>query len=511
MTATGEQVGVDKSADATGERACATARVSWWAYAGASLAALAPCFWQPRIQAGDLSSHLYNAWLAQLIERGQAPGLTLARQSNNILFDWMLSGLLRAFGPGAAERVAVSAAVLVFFWGAFAFVWSCARPAPARAPWHVAPCLAMLAYGWVFHMGLFNFYLSLGLCFAALAVVRRGKRGAVLVFPLLGIAYVAHALPVGWAAGVLLYDGAARALAPRYRIPLLAGALTGLAGLAALLCARFGGRWVPSQLMAISGAEQTWVYAMHYAPIAAAVLAIWVLWFQRMLETRGAERTILDVRFQLWLLCAAGVVVIPGEILLPGMRHTLNVMAERMSLATAVMFCGLAASVRPRRGEIVALGAIAAIFFGCIYADERALNRLETRMAAAVAGLAPGQRVVSALEEPNSRVNCLAHLIDRVCLGRCFSYANYEPSTAQFRVRANGENGIVVWQYGQSWGMQAGGYLVEARDLPLYQLDVCGPGGSGLCATPVKAGAVLQPTWLHVLPLFWNEKGRTGS
>jgi hypothetical protein len=59
---------------------------------GPSLLLLVPCFWQPRIQAGDLSSHLYNAWLAQLIERGQAPGLTLARQSNNVLFDLMLGG-----------------------------------------------------------------------------------------------------------------------------------------------------------------------------------------------------------------------------------------------------------------------------------------------------------------------------------------------------------------------------------------------------------------------------------
>ena len=75
---------------------------------------LTPCFWQPRIQAGDLSSHVYNAWLAQLIERGQAPGLTLARQSNNVLFDLMLSGLMRAFGAAAAQRVAVSVAVLVF-------------------------------------------------------------------------------------------------------------------------------------------------------------------------------------------------------------------------------------------------------------------------------------------------------------------------------------------------------------------------------------------------------------
>ena len=34
---------------------------------------LVPCFWQPRIQSVDLSSHIYNAWLASLIARNQAP------------------------------------------------------------------------------------------------------------------------------------------------------------------------------------------------------------------------------------------------------------------------------------------------------------------------------------------------------------------------------------------------------------------------------------------------------
>ena len=46
-----------------------------------------PCFWHRRIEAGDLASHVYNAWLAQLIEKGQAPGLYIVHQWNNVLFD----------------------------------------------------------------------------------------------------------------------------------------------------------------------------------------------------------------------------------------------------------------------------------------------------------------------------------------------------------------------------------------------------------------------------------------
>lgn len=87
-----------------------------------SVLLLIPCFWQRRIQAGDLSSHIYNAWLAQLIESGKTTGLAVVHQTTNVLFDILLAVLLRAFGASAAQRIAVALCVLVFAWGAFAFI-----------------------------------------------------------------------------------------------------------------------------------------------------------------------------------------------------------------------------------------------------------------------------------------------------------------------------------------------------------------------------------------------------
>jgi len=460
---------------------------------------LVPCFWQPRIQAGDLSSHVYNAWLALLIERGQAPGLTLARQSNNVLFDLLLSGLLRAFGAAAAQRIAVSMAVLVFFWGAFAFVWSSSRQQPRRAPWQLAPCLAMLAYGWVFHQGLFNFYIALGLCLGALALVRQRSRwtmaGAILLF---GIAWVAHPLPVVWGAGVLVYGRVAQALAPRRRIPLMIGALAALALAGVLLGTLFPTRRNADQFVAMTGADQVWIYGRYYIGVTVAVLSVWALCFQRVLNTRGAERTALDVRFQLCALSAAAVVLLPDGVLLPGFRQGFEFIAERMSLASAVLFCGLVSSVRLPKLLVGALAAVALVFFGLSYADERALNRVETEMERAVAQLPHGQRVVSALAEPESRIQSLAHLVDRICVGRCFSYANYEPSTAQFRVRAYRENPFVVSDYSESYHLQTGGYVVKPRDLPMYSIDRCEPASSRMCVTPLHAGAALHTTKLRL-------------
>ena len=121
---------------------------------------------------GDLGSHLYNAWLAQLVERGQAPGFWLAWRWNNVLFDYWLDGLGRILSLQVAVKIAVSFAVLIFFWGMFALACAATR----RAPWYLCPCIAMFTYGYTFHMGFMNFYISLGLAFFGMAILWRGKR-----------------------------------------------------------------------------------------------------------------------------------------------------------------------------------------------------------------------------------------------------------------------------------------------------------------------------------------------
>jgi hypothetical protein len=46
----------------------------------------------PDIEASDLASHTYNAWLAQLIVRGQAPGLYVVSQATNVLSELLWRG-----------------------------------------------------------------------------------------------------------------------------------------------------------------------------------------------------------------------------------------------------------------------------------------------------------------------------------------------------------------------------------------------------------------------------------
>ena len=137
-----------------------------------SVAILIPCFWLPKIEAGDLPSHTYNAWLASLVQKGQAPGLWIAPQHNNVLADILLLKTGTVLGFAATEKIVAALAVLLFFWGAFAL----ATISSGKLPGFLAPLIAMLAYGWTFHMGFLNFYFSLGISFVGLAILGQPNR-----------------------------------------------------------------------------------------------------------------------------------------------------------------------------------------------------------------------------------------------------------------------------------------------------------------------------------------------
>src|ERR1035437_2665242 len=242
-------------------------RKSW--YIALSIFLLAPVYWQSRVQAGDLSSHIYNAWLTQLIESGRSQGLVIVSQTTNILFDLMLGGLFRLFGAEAAQRISVSIAVLVFVWGAFRFI----SVVGGRPAWHLLPCVAMLAYGWVFHMGFFNFYLSMGLCFWALAVTWEWHpRSVAIAVPLLVLAYLAHALPVVWTVGLLMYQWVARRMSPRSRVFATAGWLLGIVLLQIVAGDKMSGEWSPQQIQTGTGADQVWGFDSKYYVVLVGLL-----------------------------------------------------------------------------------------------------------------------------------------------------------------------------------------------------------------------------------------------
>jgi len=459
------------------------------AFLAASCVLLAPCYWQSRLQAGDLSSHLYNAWLSELAAQGRAPGVTVQFQTTNVLFDLLLSALLKVSGADAAQRISVSLAVLVFAWGAFALVSKVA----GRRSWSLLLPVTVFTYGWVFHMGFFNYFLSLGLCFWALAFAWEPSRVSLTwAAAILVVAYVAHPLPVAWVICILGYTWLAR----RYpRKQLLFWALGAIAAAAFLIRLTLNARWSPDQFAMITGFDQARVFGSEYWFVYIGLLLVWA-WLMIGVMRQSSVRAILaSVPFQLCILGTAAVLVFPDWLMTPVYKHALAFISGRMSLPLAICMFALAGMAPVRASQTVAIAAVTVLFFVLLYRDESALNAFEDTMQTVVSQLPPGQRVIGGIDDPLDRVDALPHIIDRVCMGRCYSYANYEPSTGQFRVRVAGDSPIVISRYDDSWRLQNGLYVVQPKDLPLYQVVLEGSGHMFIRSLP--AGSACGMT-------YWN-------
>jgi hypothetical protein len=234
--------------------------------------------------------------------------------------------------------------------------------------------------------------------------------------------------------------------------------------------------------------DQTWVFDDKYWIVAFGLLLLCALLAVESARRDGARRWFGSDLFQVSALTAAGVFLLPNWIWLPGYLRQLNLIPERMSLAIGVMVVALAALATPRRWHDWAMGGLAAVFFVFLYVDERAINGFEDRMHDAVAGLPPMARLVSNAQADMS-VNALTHIVDRECVGRCYSYANYEPSSGQFRIRVTGPTSIVAATPLDSTRLEYGDSPVEERDLPLYRISVAADGS--LAVDKMAAGVAV--------------------
>jgi len=468
----------------------------WFGLGSFSVALLIPCFWQSRIQAADLSSHIYNAWLAALIQRGEAPGLWISFQSNNVLFDFLLEWLLLRVGPDWAQRLAVAVTVLLFGLGALLFIFrlagSRAGTSVARKNWWVAaPCVAMLSYGFIFHMGFFNFYLSMGLCLWCIAIFLDAGHAwyiRVLAAPILIVAWTAHPFPVVWTIGALIYIIVASRFAPRKRAYLIGFGLALLIAARYILTHRYSYSWSARQVFFITGANQVELFGLKYAVPFAGLLSMWWMLLRRLVHRTGFADLFSAIPFQLWLLNAAAVVLIPDMLRLPGFDRPFGYITDRLSFAAALMMCAVIAAAPTTRLIRVALTLVAMLFFGLLYLDNRELNQMEDRLDAVVAGLPPGRRVVSSLPSQSLGSLCFQHDLDRACIGHCFSYANYEPSSRQFRIHARPGNGIVLDNYSDVDAVADASYVVQPRDLPVSLVYLCGSRPTHVCSRPLRAG-----------------------
>ncbi|HWG59747.1 MAG TPA: hypothetical protein VN661_11930 [Candidatus Acidoferrales bacterium] len=451
-----------------------------------SVALLVPCFWHREIEASDLGSHLYNAWLAQLIGHGQAPGLWIAHPWTNVVFDYALSVFAGVFGFHIAEKMAVSLAVLIFFWGMFAFAAAASR----RAPWLLTPLLAIFAYGYTFHMGFFNYYFSIGLSFAGIAIFWRGTgRERWIALTLVAPMLLAHPLGVVWLAGACAWIALARSIRPCYH------AFVMLGGIALLLAVHF---WLPMHYAVLprqkpfywfNGSDQLLLFSTRYqiAQFAFLVFLVCALVADLALRRRESLRNYW-IPFELYIVTTVAVLAVPSLIYFPHQIAPLSFLPGRLTSISAALLCCLLAVARPRRWHLAASIALAVFFFACVYRDAGAINRMESQADSLVRTVPHGSRVIGSISpHPDSRV-FIQHILDRACIGHCFSYGNYEPGTRLFRVRAGPGNPFVLSNYSLALQTETGDYVVQPRDLPIWQIYQCDVSGIRLCIRPLTAG-----------------------
>lgn len=473
------------------------AREHWQKLLAVSALILVPCFWHYEIVSSDLGSHLYNAWLVPLIRHGEAPGLWIAPQHTNVLFDLLLSALGSIFGLHAAEKIAVSIAVLIFFWGAFALVSAVGR----CAPWFLVPVIALVTYGWTFHLGFFNYYVALGLSFFAIAILWRGAGWERLV--VVGIAplvFIAHPLGFIWlasaAAYIFIFD---RARTPG-RLCLFVVAIGGLLLLHFFLVRHYLLEPPAKPFYSYNGADQLVLFGERYRYVARALLAFAVASLtydaiQRLRKNLPFERYALPL--QLYLLTIIAVALLPRGVAFPPPIAAAALLTERLTSVAAVLGCCLLGAMQLTRWHLVASAVVAVVFFSFLYRDTAVVDRMESQIVRLVSALPRNQRVMATiLPPPGSRV-LIQHMIDRACIGRCYSYGNYEPGAGLFRVRASPGNPYVLASYDLAVDAENGGYIVQSNDLPVYQVYQCSADGTELCLASLKAGEVNDDLGVH--------------
>jgi hypothetical protein len=453
----------------------------WLELLGISALVLIPCFWHRRIIAGDLGSHVYNAWLAQSISGGKLPGLWLAHPWTNILFDYLLTGLGDIFGLHIAEKISVATSILIFFWGTFALVAAATR----RAPWFLVPLIGVVSYGWTFELGFLNYYISLGLSFFALAIFCRGKgweRAAALVF--VPFITLAHPLGLIWLVSAAVYIWSAERTPLRFQILLVLAAAALMFGLRVYLWNHFEVGIAGDPLYLFNGADQFWLFGDRYKIVEVSVGAFLIVALAIDIISRSRASGIWKsyaIPVQLYVLAEAGVFLLPDGARSANHPVALALLTERLTSVSAILLCCVLGVMLPRKWHLIALAGIAAVFFSFLYQDTAIVNSMEAQVEKLVRTLPPGQRVLATIRKPDDSRVLIQHSVDRACIGQCFSYGNYEPPSAVFRVRESAANPYVMTNSEDTASMEEGTYTVRAEDLPAYQIYQCSQDWTVLC------------------------------
>ena len=170
-------------------------------------------------------------------------------------------------------------------------------------------------------------------------------------------------------------------------------------------------------------------------------------------------------------------------------------LVSRLTIIAAIFCLCILSTLPPSKPAALATLACSIFFFTLLYRDTAALNRLESHAESLTAALPFGTLVIPTLASPlDSRIQFVHHIVDRACIGHCFTYSNYEPSSFQFHVRVNPGSPLISYSSADAQEMEAGNYVVRASDPPFVDIYQCSPTDfTILCARRLNPGEKTGP------------------
>jgi hypothetical protein len=354
----------------------------------------------------------------------------------------------------------------------------------------------MVAYGWTFQQGFLNYYISLALAFFSVALLQRGKgMERALVLLLLGLAWVAHPLGALLLVGLGFYVAVFAKLKARNQPLLLTASALLLIAVSTYIRMHYPAIWPHTVTLRAffthSGADQLLLYSPRYrlpADLLAGFVFVCIAADIRLRRKRHEPRSLYVLPLQLYALAFFAGIYLPSAVQVSAYAVPVGFLLDRLTSVTAILACCVLGVGNPQRWHLPCLAAISAIFFLFLYQDTAVLNKMEAQIETYARAMPRGERVVASIgPSPGSRL-LINHMVDRACIGHCFSYGNYEPSSGQFRVRALAGNPIVASDSTDFAQIDGGTYVVRQENLPISEIYRCQVNEPQLCLHQLKVG-----------------------
>jgi hypothetical protein len=312
---------------------------------------------------------------------------------------------------------------------------------------------------------------------------------------LLPLVLLAHPIGFLWLSGTALYIALWAKLPAWWKLVVPVAAVIFVFAIRSYLMhqTRFQVDWVHDPFYQMTGADQLTLYGERYVFLGWAAFAFAVICIVADVISRKRDLSFwqsVRLTASLYFVAVVAVAMMPENLRPSITGGWIGLLASRLTAINAIFGLCLLACLKPRKWHLAGFAACAIVFFAFLYQDTLILNRMEASAEALVSRLPFGTRLIATIwAPPGSRISFIGHIADRACISHCFSYANYEPSSGQFRIRAKPGSPVVSASDDDTEDMQAGEYDVEDEDLPLKQIFQCDESDlTKLCIRDLAAG-----------------------